>query len=74
VIPELHGQTFVTEVRNRNLNQIPLGTPLGMAVGKHRVVSGIDRANLTYIGHAHVVSLEPFVFENLLRHNGVICP
>jgi hypothetical protein len=75
VVPELVGESFVTEIRNRNLNAVPpTKTPLGMAVGTHRVMSGVHRANLTYIGQAQVASLEPFVFENLLRHNGVICP
>jgi hypothetical protein len=75
VIPELIDQSFVTEIDNRNLNAVPPPTLLGTAVGRHRVVSGIERANLTYTpGEAEVVSLDPFAFENLLHHRGAICP
>jgi hypothetical protein len=75
VIAELIGQSFVTDIDNRNLNQIPPPTNTGTAVGTHRVVSGVERANLTYTpGEAEIVSLDPFAFENLLHHRGVICP
>jgi hypothetical protein len=75
VIHELIGESFVTEIANRNLNQIPPSTPFGTAVGTHRVVSGVERANLTYTpGEAKMVSEDPFIFENLLHHRGVICP
>ncbi len=76
VIPELHGESFVTEVANRNLNQVPPPTPFGMAVGHHREVGGVARAHLTYIGHAEAVDPGEnfFVFETPLQHRGVICP
>jgi hypothetical protein len=75
VIPEIIGDSFITEMANRNLNQIPPSTPFGTAVGTHRVVSGVERANLTYTpGEAKMVSEDPFIFENLLHHRGVICP
>jgi hypothetical protein len=73
VIPELIGESFVTEIDNRNLNQVP-PTLLATTAGTHRVVSGVERANLTYIGQAEAVSLDPFAFETLLHHRGVICP
>jgi hypothetical protein len=78
VIADLVGDaSFVTIVDNRNIWAVPPGSddpPLATTVGIHRVEGGVRRAKLNYIGQAKVVSEDPFIFENLLRHNGVICP
>jgi hypothetical protein len=47
IIPELVGQTFVTRLTNRNLL---LPTSIVQNVGSLRAISGVEKANVTYIG------------------------
>lgn len=65
-IPELIGETFVTRVSNRNV-LLP-GTSLAQNIGSLRALSGVEKANLTYIGQT---SLE--TGETVLNFVGVIC-
>jgi hypothetical protein len=78
VIPELIGQSFVTIVENRNLFGVPRRAndppDFGATVGTHRAGSGVQRADLTYIGEASLGDDPPPFIVNLLRHNGVLCP
>lgn len=70
VVPELIGESFVTHADNRNLvfaHRFP------RVAGTHRVESGVSRANLTYQGEVIEVTWDPFWFQTLLHHNGVIC-
>ena len=67
IIPELIGETFLTRLENRNIF-LP-GTSLVQNVGSLRSISGVEKANLTYIGET---SLE--TNEARFEFNGVICP
>jgi hypothetical protein len=65
-IPELIGETFVTRLTNRNVF-LP-GTSLVQNIGSLRALSGVEKANLTYVGQT---SLE--TGESVLDFVGVIC-
>jgi hypothetical protein len=69
VIPELTGQTFVTRLMNRNIF-LP-GTSLVKNVGSTRAISGVQKANLTYIGQT---PLDTDPQQATLDFVGVICP
>jgi hypothetical protein len=65
-IPELIGETFVTRLTNRNV-LLP-GTSLVKNIGSLRALSGVQKADLTYVGET---SLE--TGESVLNFVGVIC-
>jgi hypothetical protein len=66
IIPELIGETFVTRLTNRNVF-LP-GTSLTKNIGSLRAQSGVERANLTYIGQTQLTTS-----ETTLNFVGVIC-
>jgi hypothetical protein len=66
-VPELIGETFLTRMENRNIF-LP-GTALAKNVGSLRVISGVEKANLTYTGQTSLITGEVH-----LDFNGVICP
>jgi hypothetical protein len=67
VVPELIGETFTTRIENRNV--VPPGQTLVKNVGSLRAISGVNKANLTYVGQT---SVDPF--ETRLEFTGVVCP
>jgi hypothetical protein len=68
VIPELIGETFVTRLTNRNI-RLP-GTSLVKNLGSLRVISGVEKANLTYTGQT---TLDTDPQQTILNFVGVIC-
>jgi hypothetical protein len=69
IIPELVGETFVTRLTNRNV-LLP-GTSLVKNIGSLRVISGVEKANVTYTGQT---ALDTDPQETILNFVGVICP
>ena len=67
--------TFETTFDNRNIATDRPGSPADVFenTGKHRALSGVSKANLTYNGPA---IFDPASFSFVLDHhyNGVICP
>jgi hypothetical protein len=68
IIPELVGETFVTRLTNRNI-LLP-GTSLAKNIGSLRVISGVEKANLTYTGQT-ILDTDPQ--QTVLNFVGVIC-
>jgi hypothetical protein len=66
-IPELIGETFETRLTNRNI-LLP-GTSLVKNLGSLRALSGVAKANVTYVGETPLSTL-----QTRLDFTGVICP
>jgi hypothetical protein len=67
IVPELIGETFVTRLTNRNVRVA--GSTRIQNIGSLRAISGVEKANLTYLGQT---SLE--TGETILDFVGVVCP
>ena len=62
---------FETEFQNRNLLVDRPGSPGNVFenIGTHRAVSGVETANLTYLG-----TFSGLTSQTILSFHGVICP
>jgi hypothetical protein len=66
IVPELIGETFVTRFTNRNVAQ---PGPVTKNIGSLDVISGVEKANVHYVGET-----SGFTGEPTLNFTGVICP
>jgi hypothetical protein len=68
-VAELIGETITVRLDNRNI--FPPGQPLITNVGSIRAISGVKKANLTYLGHTDT-SVDPI--HTRLEVQGILCP